>query len=74
VIIRGNVNPEHIFNTGQMFYPYAEVMVCNENVSIQNEIPFRLVEKMDMYVSIISTNAAGSGPATCVLRGWIENN
>ena len=61
------------FTTGCIFYPYLEVMVTNENISIKNPIPFKIPEKTDVIVSIQSTNAAGSGPASCVMRGWIKS-
>ena len=61
------------FNTGCIFYPYIEVMVTNENIVIKNEIPFKIPETTDVVVSIQSTDAAGSGPASCIMRGWVKS-
>ena len=71
VILRANVEPRNAFNMGNIFFPYTEVMVTNENIQIANPVPFKVLAKTDVIVSIISTNAAGEGPATCVMRGWI---
>ena len=73
-IIRVNMDAFTSFNTNDLFFPYAEVMATNENVSIDSDVPFRVPEKMDITASAISTNAAGSGPCTSALRGWLEEN
>jgi len=73
VIVRANIDEKNSFNTGPIFYPYLEVQVTNQDISVQNEIPIRIPAKTDVIVSCISSNAAGSGPATIVMRGWTES-
>ena len=73
VILRANMEHRNHFNMKHMFFPYIEVMVTNEDINVRNDIPLQIPEKTDVIVSIISTSAAGEGPATCVMRGWIKS-
>ena len=73
IILRANIEKRNSFNMGTIFFPYIEVMVSNENVQIANDIPFKIPAKTDVIVSGISSNASGTGPATIVMRGWIDS-
>ena len=74
VMIRINMNAEHEFRTGSLFYPFAEVQTTNEQITVESDIPLKVPATMDIKISAIATNVAGSGPATTVLRGWLEDN
>ena len=73
VILRANIDTENSFNVGDIFYPYFELQVTNEDVNVSNSVPVRIPAKADVIVSAIATDAAGSGPATCVMRGWVAS-
>ena len=70
VILRANAEPRNGFNMGPIFFPYAEVMVTNEDVNITNEVPLKIPPTTDVIISLLSTDAAGTGPATVVMSGW----
>jgi len=74
VILRCNREPQNNFLTNSIFYPVAETLVTNENVPLELDVPLRFVAGTDITISCISTNAAGTGPATTVIRGWVENS
>lgn len=68
---KANVEPATLFKTNTLFYTYTEILVHNQQVSIFFPIPTKLPAKTDIKVSGIATNAAGTGPATSVLRGYL---
>jgi len=72
MILRCNQEQTHHFLTGDLFYPIAESMVTNQAITINFDVPLKFPAGVDIYVAGIATNAAGSGPATGVLRGWTE--
>ena len=73
VIMRTNENPDFQFLTGCIFYPKAEIVVCNETVVISFASPIKIIEKSDFIVS--GQGFTGfAGPITAVFRGWLETN
>jgi len=73
IIIRANIDESNSFNSGPIFYPYMEIQVTNQAVTVQNEVPVRIPAKTDVIVSCVSSNAAGVGPSTVVMRGWVKS-
>ena len=73
MILRANRAPQNNFYTGSLFYPIAEVMLSNQATTSEFDCPLNFPAGTDIIVSGVSTNAAGTGPATTVLRGWSEN-
>jgi hypothetical protein len=71
IYTRANIEPGKKHNTRDLFYPYTEVLVSNAAVTVNLDIPTSLPAKTDIRMSGLAATA-GSGPATCVLRGWIE--
>jgi hypothetical protein len=55
--------------TPGIFYPYTEIVCANTSQYVEFLIPTKLVSKVDIKVSGISTFA---GIASSSLRGWIE--
>ena len=71
VIVRTNENPDFQFRTGCLFYPIAEIVVCNETIPITFELPLKINEKTDFIVS--GQGFTGfDGPINAVFRGWLE--
>jgi len=71
IIMRTNENPDLQFLTGSVFYPKAEIVVCNETVPIHFESPVKVIEKSDFIVS--GQGFTGyDGPINAVFRGWLE--
>lgn len=66
-----NREPATGFLTGNIFYPYTELLISNETVGIHFPIPTKLPAKTDIKVRAIGLTAF-SGPVTSVLRGWLE--
>lgn len=52
-----------------IFYPVTEVVCANSAQLVLLEIPTKIVEKVDIKISGISTFA---GIASIALRGWLE--
>jgi hypothetical protein len=71
MILRANMLPSG-FQTGLIFYSLAEVMVTNQDVQVKFDCPLKIETGTDFVVSCISMNAAGTGPANVILRGWTE--
>jgi hypothetical protein len=67
---RANVEPATMFNTGNVFFPYTEVCISNQQTEITFPITTKLPQKSDMKVSALALTG-GSGPATSVLRGFL---
>jgi hypothetical protein len=55
--------------TPGIFYPYTEVICANSVAPIHFDVPTKLVEKVDIKVSVI---AGFTGAASVSLRGWLE--
>lgn len=70
-ILRANILIGTRFHTGSIFYPWAEVQISNDVLSIPFELPIKFTEKTDIVISGIAATA-GAGPATSMVRGWIE--
>ena len=68
---RANIEPSTRFNTGRIFYPYTEAIITNNQLMMVFPVPTKLMAGTDIKVSGLAINP-GSGPATTVLRGWIE--
>ena len=72
IIMRTNANPDFEFLTGCIFYPKAEIVVCNETVAMTFASPIKIIEKSDFIVS--GQGFTGfSGPINAVFRGWLES-
>ena len=67
---RANVEPTTMFNTGNIFYPYTELIITNQQTEVTFPIPTRLPAKTDIKVSGLAVNP-GTGPCTSVLRGYL---
>jgi len=72
IILKANIDSETGFHTQDIFYPYIEVQVTNNAITVGGGAPLKIPAGIDIKVSCVSSNAAGSGPATCVIRGWVE--
>jgi len=59
--------------SGKTSLIYDDTRIGNEDINVSNDIPTKIPAKTDVIVSVISTDAAGTGPATCVMRGWTGN-
>lgn len=57
------------FLTGNLFYPYTEVMAQNNTVVINLDCPTKLPAMTDIKISAVAT---ASGAVSTVLRGWLE--
>jgi hypothetical protein len=57
------------FSTGNIFYPYTEVMAQNNTVVSNIDCPTKLPAMTDIKVSAVAT---ASGAVSTVLRGWLE--
>jgi len=68
-----NAEPLHQFQTGDIFYPYSEIIVSNSQVEINFDIPLKMPEKTDMRV-VGKAFTGGVGPCAMVARGWMEAN
>jgi hypothetical protein len=77
----GNANKEYArlytranynngFNTGNIFYPYTEILIQNNTAPVTLLCPTKLPTGVDIKVSGIASTA---GVATVVLRGWLES-
>lgn len=65
---RANREPATRFLTGNLFYPYTEILSAGGDVSIVISTPTKLAAKTDIRVSCI---ASAAGVATAVLRGFL---
>lgn len=73
LFIRANFESATLFNTGNVFYPYFEQIISNDETNIDYEIETLFPQKTDMKVSGISftAGAPGTGAAASVLRGFL---
>ena len=69
IILRANLHPDTTFLTGNIFYPYGEIIANNATVVIPYQIPIKFPAKTDIRVSGVASDA---GVAVCSLRGWLE--
>lgn len=67
---RANLAPGTQFSSGNIFYPFTEILTQNSTVIVHIECPTKLPAGTDIKVSGI---ASATGVASCVLRGWLEN-
>jgi hypothetical protein len=58
------------FNTGKIFYPFAEFLMQNIDVPIIMDEPIRFPAGIDVKISGFSTLA---GAASVAMRGWLED-
>jgi hypothetical protein len=73
VMTMANREPSTGFLTGDIFYPYTELLLSNETASIVFSVPTRLLSKTDIKVRAIGLTGF-TGPVTTVLRGWLESS
>lgn len=69
IYTRANVEPSTLFNTGNIFYPFTEVLCSNSSQLVLLEAPTMLPAKTDLKVSALAEYA---GMASVALRGWLE--
>jgi hypothetical protein len=69
IYTRANVEPNTGFNTGSLFYPFTEIVMSNNSLTREFEIPTKLPAKTDIKVSALADFA---GVVTSALRGWLE--
>lgn len=72
VIVRATMEEYSGFRNNGIFHPFIEALISNgsENIPFQN--PIRFTEGVDIKVSAQGLTGY-TGPAACVLRGWMEN-
>jgi hypothetical protein len=66
---RANREPSTGFLTGNIFYPFTEIVAANDSIPKEWEVPTKLAAKTDIKVSAIATYA---GVGMVALRGWLE--
>jgi len=69
IYTRANIEAATGFNTGNIFYPFTEVICSNSSLMVGLEVPTKLPAGTDNKVSAIATYA---GAASVALRGWLE--
>lgn len=69
LITRANIEPDTKLNTGDIFYPFTEVMTQNVAITKHIETPTKLPPMTDLKVSVY---ASAAGFANSMLRGWLE--
>jgi len=70
-IMRTNSFPNAPFRTSGIFYPVTELIITNDQTSIEYTVPLKFVATTDVVIAGIAFTG-GAGPATSVGRGWIE--
>jgi hypothetical protein len=65
---RVNMDPDSLFNTGNIFFPFSEALVSNQDAALIIPVPTKIPAKCDIKVSGI---ASASGVATVALRGYL---
>lgn len=66
---RANVDNFTGYNTGNIFFPYTEILCSNAVTHTEYKPPTKLPQKTDIKVSAIAGSA--TGVATSVLRGFL---
>ena len=69
-IVRVNIEPSLLFNTGNIFYPLIEGIVSNSALDIEYKIPLKVPAKTDLR-TMGQAYTGGTGPATTAIRGFI---
>lgn len=69
IYVRANLEFSTSFNTGNIFYPFAEVVCSNSDIMIPLHIPIKLPAKTDLKVAALGDYA---GVVTTALRGWLD--
>ena len=69
IYTKANVEPSTGFNTGSLFFPYTEIVMSNNSLTREFELPMKLPAKTDIKVSALADFA---GIVTSALRGWLE--
>lgn len=69
IYTRANMEAATGFNTGNLFYPFTEIICSNNSQLVRLDIPTKLTQKTDIKVSALATYA---GAASVALRGWLE--
>jgi hypothetical protein len=72
VMTMANLEPTSKFINRTIFYPYTELLLTNQQVTIVYPIPTRLLATTDIRVRAIGLGEF-NGPVTSVLRGWLES-
>jgi len=67
--LRSNAEPDSLLRTGDIFYPYIEVLACAGTIVRDFELPIKFISGDDIKVSIVADYA---GIATATLFGWLE--
>ena len=70
IYTRANQEPSTLFNTGNIFFPYTEVMITNDEETINFSISTKLCQKTDIRVCGVALGTA-TGAATAILRGFL---
>lgn len=71
VMTMANMEPSTGTHTGQIFYPYTEILCTNATVNIEFISPTKLIATTDIRVRAIPFGGF-TGPVMSVLRGWQE--
>jgi hypothetical protein len=71
IILKENIEPSTKFNTGKIFFPFAELLLCNETAVVSLELPIKFPAKTDIIVGAVGLTGF-VGPVSCIMRGWIE--
>lgn len=69
IFTKANAEGATRFLTGNIFFPYTEVMAQNSTVVAHIDVPTKLMAMTDLKISAVAT---ASGAISTVLRGWIE--
>jgi len=70
---RANIEPSTGFLTGNIFYPYTEILLEGGSSFVPLQMYTKLPQKTDIKVSGYSSTST-AGPATVVLRGFLQDN
>jgi hypothetical protein len=71
VILRASQESYNGFKTAGIMYPYAEGLVVNSSDDQEFIVPIRFGAGTDIKASAVGLTGF-SGPASCVIRGWLE--
>lgn len=69
IYIRANSEVSTLFNTGSIFYPFAETISVGGSIPQEFTFPMRFPAKTDVKVSALADYA---GIVTVTMRGWLE--
>jgi hypothetical protein len=71
MILRSDSEHYSGFKTNGIFYPIAESMITNGSMELVFKAPIRVMAGVDLKASAIGLTGF-TGPASCVIRGWLE--